>query len=316
MTCQPTKTQPPEAIDFAALREKYRIEKEKRLRKEGQAQYQRPSGDFVPDYAVDPYKAVAPRDPVDEEIDVLVLGAGWGGIKASYYLTKEGVTNFRNVDTAGDFGGVWYWNQYPGVQCDNDAYCYLPLLEEMGFMPSKKFADGAEIQAYAKSIAERFEFADKALFHTQVTSVKWDETIKRWRIGTNRGDNIKARFVIVASGVLNMPKLPAVKGIETFRGKSFHTSRWHYGYTGGAYGNPVLGKLAALVPRQFRPYLNSANMHVISMSSSAHLRQWMSVLIHRRILNGQNHFSLDGRRNAWPISIVARRKSSSPVSKT
>ena len=210
MTCTPTVTPSIEAIDVPALRAKYQAEKQRRLRKEGQAQYVRPAGDVVADYAVDPYKPVAPRAPVNEDIDALVLGAGWGGIKASYYLNKEGITNFRNIDTAGDFGGVWYWNQYPGVQCDNDAYCYLPLLEEMGFMPSKKFSDGSEIQAYAKSIAERFGFADKALFHTQVTSLKWDDTIQRWQVGTNRGDTIRARFVIVASGVLNMPKLPAV----------------------------------------------------------------------------------------------------------
>ena len=243
MTCKPTQTPPIEAINIPALREKYRIEKERRLRPEGQAQYIRPTGDVVDDYAIDPFKPVAPRAPVDEEIDVLVLGAGWGGIKASYYLTKEGVTNFRNIDTAGDFGGVWYWNQYPGVQCDNDAYCYLPLLEEMGFLPSKKFADGSEIQAYAQSIARRFGFAERALFHTQVTGLKWDEPTKRWQVSTNRGDAIRARFVIVASGVLNMPKLPSVRGIEKFKGKIFHTSRWDYTYTGGSYGDPVLDKL-------------------------------------------------------------------------
>ena len=244
MTCQPTQTPSVDRIDIPALREKYAAEKAKRLRREGQAQYVKLSGDVAPDYATDPHKPVLPRDPIHEELDALVIGAGWGGIKASYYLTKEGVSNFRNIDTAGDFGGVWYWNQYPGVQCDNDAYCYLPLLEEMGFMPSKKFSEGAEIQAYAKSIAEKFDFADKALFHTQVTSVTWDEAAQRWHIATNRGDAIRARFVIVASGVLNMPKLPAVKGIETFKGKIFHTSRWDYGYTGGTYGNPVLDKLA------------------------------------------------------------------------
>jgi cation diffusion facilitator CzcD-associated flavoprotein CzcO len=243
MNCKPTVTPPLEAIDIPALRKKYRVQKERRLRNEGQTQYRRPSGDFVPDYSVDPYKSVSPREPINEEIDVLVLGAGWGGIKASYYLTKEGVSNFRNIDTAGDFGGVWYWNQYPGVQCDNDAYCYLPLLEEMGYMPSKKFSDGAEIQAYAKSIAARFGFAEKALFHTQVARLSWDENIQRWQIGTNRGDTIRARFVIIASGVLNMPKLPAVNGIEKFKGKLFHTSRWDYAYSGGSYGSPVLDKL-------------------------------------------------------------------------
>ena len=244
MTCLPTKLRPIEAVDIPALREKYRIEKEKRLRKEGQRQYVKLSGDLVPDYATDPHKPVAPRDAINEDFDVMVLGAGWGGIKAAYYLAKQGVTNVRNVDTAGDWGGVWYWNRYPGVQCDNDAYCYLPLLEEMGFMPSKKFSDGSEIQAYAKSIAERFGYADKALFHTQVTSVKWDEASQRWHVGTNRGDTLRPRFVIVAPGVLNMPKLPSIAGIEKFQGKMFHTSRWDYGYTGGSYGDDVLDKLA------------------------------------------------------------------------
>jgi cation diffusion facilitator CzcD-associated flavoprotein CzcO len=193
---------------------------------------------------VDPHLPLKARDRVTEDIDVVILGAGWGGIMAAYHLTQAGVTNFRNVDTAGDFGGVWYWNRYPGIQCDNDAYCYLPLLEEMGFMPSKKFADGVEIQQYAKSIAQRFEFADKALFHTLINTLRWDEKIKRWRVGTNRGDEIRARFVILACGVLNMPKLPAIAGIDTFKGKIFHTARWDYRYTGGNYEKPVLDRLA------------------------------------------------------------------------
>ena len=177
-------------------------------------------------------------------VRVAVLGAGWGGILAATHLTDAGVTNFRNIDQAGDFGGVWYWNRYPGIQCDNDAYCYLPLLEETGFMPSRKFADGAEIQGYCRQIAEHKGFADKALFHTLITALKWDEDIKRWRVSTNRGDDIRARFVIMANGVLNMPKLPGIKGIESFKGKMFHSARWDYDYTGGAYGAPVLDKLA------------------------------------------------------------------------
>jgi cation diffusion facilitator CzcD-associated flavoprotein CzcO len=244
MSCKPTVVPAAESIDIPALREKYRVEKERRLRQDGQEQYVRLSDEGLPDYSVDPYAVPVERAPLDEEFDVMVLGAGWGGIKASYYLARQGVSSIRNVDTAGDFGGVWYWNQYPGVQCDNDAYCYLPLLEEMGFLPSKKFADGAEIQAYARSIAERFGFADKALFHTQVTSLRWDAASCHWQVGTNRGDTLRPRFVVVAPGVLNMPKLPQIKGIEKFKGKLFHTSRWDYGYTGGSHGNPVLGRLA------------------------------------------------------------------------
>jgi cation diffusion facilitator CzcD-associated flavoprotein CzcO len=187
---------------------------------------------------------VVARDPIVEELDVVVLGAGFAGLLAGYHLTKQGVTNFRNIDHGGDFGGVWYWNRYPGIQCDNDAYCYLPLLEETGFMPSKKFADGAEIQAYCRQIAESFGFADKALFHTLITSLKWDEAIQRWRVATSRGDELLARFVVMGCGVLNMPKLPGIAGINSFKGKIFHTARWDYEYSGGSYANPVLDKLA------------------------------------------------------------------------
>jgi cation diffusion facilitator CzcD-associated flavoprotein CzcO len=241
MKCAPTQT--PVNVDIPSLREKYRVEREKRLRKDGQTQYFRPTGEVAANYAADPHKPVTPRDPISEDIDVIVLGAGWGGIMAAYHLKQAGVTNFRNIDTAGDFGGVWYWNRYPGIQCDNESYCYLPLLEEMGFMPSKKFADGWEIYEYARSIAAKFGFADKALFHTHINSLRWDEKINRWHVGTNRGDDIRAKFVIMACGVLNMPKLPGIEGLDKFKGKIFHTARWDYEYTGGSYGEPVLDKL-------------------------------------------------------------------------
>lgn len=240
MTCQRTDTPAPGAIDIAALKAKYIRERQRRMHPEGEEQYQR----SIASYVEDPHSPVAPRAPLSETIDVAVLGAGWGGILAAYHLTRAGVTSFRNIDHAGDFGGVWYWNRYPGIQCDNDAYCYLPLLEETGYMPSKKFCDGWEIQRYSRLIAEKFGFSDRALFHTLVTSLRWDESIKRWHVGTNRGDDIRARFVVMAGGVLNMPKLPGVTGIETFQGKTFHTARWDYDYTGGDWENPVLDQLS------------------------------------------------------------------------
>ncbi len=244
MNCQPTRTPSADEIDIPALRTKYHAERDKRMNAAHSDQYVRPRGEFSDNYAHDPHMPVMPRDPVSEDIDCAVLGAGWGGILAAYHLTKAGVSNFRNIDHAGDFGGVWYWNRYPGIQCDNDAYCYLPLLEETGFMPSQKFSDGAEIQGYCRQIAERFGFAEKALFHTLITAVQWDQGIRRWRIATNRGDEIRARHVIMAAGVLNMPKLPGIAGIESFKGRMFHTARWEYDYTGGSYGNPVLDRLA------------------------------------------------------------------------
>lgn len=240
--CEPTNT--PKDIDIAALKKKYREERDKRLNAGGEKQYLHTAGNLHEFYQIDPYKSVAPRDAIAEELDVAVLGGGFAGLLAGYHLTQAGITNIRNIDHAGGFGGVWYWNRYPGIQCDNDSYCYLPLLEETGYMPSKKFADGGEIYDYCQQIAEQFGFADKALFHTLITSLRWDETSKRWQLRTNRGDELRARFVIMANGVINMPKLPGVAGIDDFKGKMFHSSRWDYTYTGGAIDNPVLDKLA------------------------------------------------------------------------
>jgi cyclohexanone monooxygenase len=242
MTCKPTQT--PDDIDIPALREKYRQERDKRLRPEGQKQYLRTTDDFADQYEADPHMPVVPRAPISEDLDVAILGAGWSGLLAAYHLKQAGVTTFRNIDLAGDFGGCWYWNRFPGLQCDNDAYCYIPLLEEMGYMPTKKFADGFEIYEHMQRIAKRFELYRSALFHTLVRAMRWDDEIKRWRIDTNRGDDIRARFAIMACGPLNRPKLPGIPGIKSFKGHTFHTARWEYDYTGGSQRNPVLDKLA------------------------------------------------------------------------
>jgi cyclohexanone monooxygenase len=231
-------------IDIPAMRAKYAQERLKRLRKDGQAQYVRTEGQFAETYEGDPHAPVKPRAPLSEDLDVAIIGAGWSGLLAAYRLKQAGVTTFRNIDAAGDFGGVWYWNRYPGIQCDNDAYCYMPLLEETGYVPSKKYADGAEIQAHARRIVDKYGLGDNALWHTLVRSVRWDESIQRWRIATNRGDDLRARFVILAAGPLNRPKLPGVPGLEDFAGHMFHTARWDYAYTGGSWEKPVMDQLA------------------------------------------------------------------------
>ncbi|MGC1506972.1 NAD(P)/FAD-dependent oxidoreductase [Ketobacter sp. MCCC 1A13808] len=244
MKCNTTNVPPAAEIDIPALEEKYRQERELRVNPKGQKQYVKPVDDFSESYEVDPHTPLKERDAIVEDIDAVVLGGGWSGLLAGVHLKKAGVTNFRNIDHAGDFGGVWYWNRYPGIQCDNDGYCYLPLLEEMGYMPPKKFVDGYDIYDYIRSIADRFNLYEKALFHTMVSGLKWDDGIKRWRVTTNRGDEIRARFVVMANGLLNIPKLPAIPGIHEFKGKMFHTARWDYDYTGGSYRNPQLDKLA------------------------------------------------------------------------
>lgn len=229
--CAPTQT--PDDVDIPALRERYAQERAKRLRPEGSKQYVELTDEFAGYYETDPYTPAQDRDPIDEDIDVAVLGGGFGGLLAAAHLKKAGVEDVRIIELGGDFGGVWYWNRYPGIQCDNESYCYIPLLEELDFMPSKKFADGAEIYQHCRNIGKHFGLYDGAIFSTQVRDLRWDDSINRWRIATNRDDDIRARFVVLASGPFHRPKLPGIPGIRDFAGHAFHSSRWDYEYTGG-----------------------------------------------------------------------------------
>ena len=220
-------------IDVVALRERYRVERDKRLRDDGNEQYVEVKGDFS-HYADDPY--VAPgftREPLTDQVEVLVIGGGFGGLMAGARLRQAGVQSLRMVEAGGDFGGTWYWNRYPGAACDIEAYVYLPLLEEMGVMPSHRFADGREILAHAQRVGRHFDLYRDACFQTRVTGLEWDDGHAQWVIRTNRGDCMRARFVIMSNGPLNRPKLPGIAGIDDYKGHTFHTSRWDYAYTGG-----------------------------------------------------------------------------------
>ncbi|OBA73281.1 monooxygenase [Mycobacterium sp. 1554424.7] len=243
-TCGPTDT--PQDIDIDALRAKYLHERDKRLRPEGSKQYLELTGDFAEFSEVDPHTPVTVRTPMVEDIEVAVLGGGIAGLLAGAYLKKSGVDDVHVIEMGGDFGGVWYWNRFPGIQCDNDAYCYIPMLEELDFMPSKKFADGAEIYEHCRRIAKHFGLYDGAIFSTQVRTVRWEDSIQRWRLRTNRGDDIRARFVVMTQGSYNRPKLPGIPGLRHYLdagGHVFHSARWDYDYTGGD-ANGGLHKLA------------------------------------------------------------------------
>lgn len=220
-------------FDPKALKARYRAERDKRLRADANEQYVEMAGRFA-HFLADPYVA-APitRAPLSDEKDVVVIGGGFGGLLAGAKLREAGVADIRIIEKGGEFGGTWYWNRYPGAACDIESYVYLPLLEETGFMPERKYSQGPEIRAYSQRIAERFGLDRDVLFQTEVTDLSWDEDARRWTVTTNRGDAIRARFVVMANGPLHRPKLPGIPGIEDFRGHTFHTSRWDYGYTGG-----------------------------------------------------------------------------------
>jgi len=220
-------------FDPAELRQRYAMERTKRLRADGNNQYQEVTGSYE-HYNVDPY--VDPgftRPAIKEELDALVLGGGFGGLLAAARLQEAGISNIRIIEKAGDFGGTWYWNRYPGAQCDIESYVYLPLLEETGYIPKEKYSFAPEIFAHAQRIGKHFNLYQRACFQTQVKEARWDEKTGRWTVTTDRDDVFKARFVIMSSGPLNRPKLPAIPGIDKFKGHTFHTSRWDYEYTGG-----------------------------------------------------------------------------------
>jgi cation diffusion facilitator CzcD-associated flavoprotein CzcO len=225
----------PEELGFdpAVLRQKYAAERAKRLRADGNNQYQEVAGAYER-YNQDPY--VDPgftRPALEDELDVVIVGGGFGGLLAAARLQKAGISRIRIIEKAGDFGGTWYWNRYPGAQCDIESYVYLPLLEETGYMPKEKYSFAPEIFAHAQRIGRHFNLYERTCFQTQIKEARWDDQKGRWTVTTDRGDVFKARFVIMSSGPLNRPKLPAIPGIEKFKGHTFHTSRWDYDYTGG-----------------------------------------------------------------------------------
>jgi cyclohexanone monooxygenase len=225
--------QTPEDIDIEALRERYREERDKRIRAAGTDQFNFTEGEYA-HFADDPHAGTpAPREPIQAEMDVLVIGAGFGGLIASATLRGAGIDDFRILDVAADFGGTWYWNRYPGIRCDVESYIYLPYLEETGYMPTERYVTGPEILDYCRLLGRHFGLYERALFQTKVTAMTWDEGASRWVITTSRGDELRPRFVATQSGIFSRPQLPGIPGIEDFKGRAFHTARWDFEYTGG-----------------------------------------------------------------------------------
>lgn len=258
------------SFDPVVLRKKYKEERDKRVRPEGNSQYREVVGQFSK-YIEDPYVEQGfDREVLSDEVEVAIIGGGFGGILAGVRLKQSGIDNIRIIEKAGDFGGTWYWNRYPGAACDMESYIYLPLLEEMDFMPKNKFPAQSEILDYSQKIAKQYGLYEDSCFQTEVESIRRDDSSNRWEILTNRGDNIKARYIVSANGPLNRPKLPDISGISSFKGHTFHTSRWDYEYTGGdSEGNldklkdktvAIIGTGATAV--QCIPHLGKTSKHL------------------------------------------------------
>lgn len=229
------------AIDIEQLRERYRIERDKRIHGGGIEQYVEPVGrhaHFLEDPHADPDFV---REPVELQCEVAIVGGGLGGLLTAVRLSEAGIHDIRIIERGADFGGTWYWNRYPGCRCDVESYVYMPLLEETGYIPTEKYATAGEIFEHMRRIGRKFSLYDRALFQTVVTEMAWDEAASRWTVKTDRGDSVSARFVVNGLGLLAKPKLPGIPGIETFKGRIFHTSRWDYGYTGGGPAGGMTG---------------------------------------------------------------------------
>ena len=230
-------------IDKQALLAKYIAERDKRLRPDGNAQYLRLQGRLA-HYLDDPYTPRTERAPKTDHVTFAFIGGGFAGLVTGARLVEAGIRDVRIVEKGGGFGGTWYWNRYPGAQCDTASMVYMPLLEETGHMPTEKYAHAPEILAHCQRIGEQFGLYEHALFHTEVEDLAWDEATSRWVIRTDRGDGFTASFIGLGTGPLHVPKLPGIPGIESFKGHSFHTSRWDYGYTGGDPQGAPMTRLA------------------------------------------------------------------------
>jgi len=257
-------------FDPDALRDKYRQERDKRLRPDANNQYIEVKDQFE-NVVDDPY--VEPgfeREPLTDEVDVVVIGGGFGGLMAGARFKEAGIKDIRIIEAGGDFGGTWYWNRYPGAQCDIESYCYLPLLEELDYIPKEKYSYAPEIFEHSQRIAKAYDLYDGACFQTKVTELEWSEEVARWIVKTDRDDRMLARFVVMSTGPLNRPKLPAIPGIEDFKGHTFHTSRWDYDYTGGDHSGNLTNlkdKVVAIIGTgattiQAAPYVGKHAKHM------------------------------------------------------
>lgn len=228
-------------FDPRSLKKKYEVERDKRLLPEGHGQYVPTVDGKFGNYGQDPWAKPFDRAAITDHTEVVVAGGGFGGLLVGARLWEAGMRDVRIIDEAGDFGGTWYWNRYPGAMCDIEAHIYMPLLEELNHAPKHRYAYWSEMLELSRKIGQRYGLYDKACFQTVITEARWLENEKKWLIETDRGDRMTATYFVLACGRQSLPKLPGIAGIDKFEGHAFHSSRWDYGYTGGAETGELTG---------------------------------------------------------------------------
>jgi len=226
-------------FDQDAVKAKYLAERDRRLVPGRSDIRDLQHDDNFSSYRDDPFTPFVEREAIDEDVDVVIVGGGIAGLLVGARLRDAGIERIRVVDKAGGVGGTWYWNRYPGVMCDVESYIYMPMLEELDYVPERRYAYGEEILSHLEAVAERYNLVDGGLFQTGVTRAEWDEGISRWRVHTDRGDELRAKWYVLSVGILNLLKLPTIPGMEEFAGRSFHTARWDFDYTGGSAHEPL-----------------------------------------------------------------------------
>lgn len=167
-------------------------------------------------------------DRTTADVDVAVVGAGFAGLYQLHKLRGMGLS-VRVFDTADDVGGTWYWNRYPGARCDIEtidySFSFDPELEAE-WQWSERYATQPEILAYLHHVADRFDLRRDITFGTRITEARWDDDAARWRVRTDGGEEIVARYYVMATGCLSVPKDVDIDGVEAFGGATYTTGRW------------------------------------------------------------------------------------------
>ncbi len=166
---------------------------------------------------------------VGPDYDAVVVGAGFAGLYALHYLRDKLGLAVRAYEVGDSVGGTWYWNRYPGARCDSESYYYCYSFSEeleQEWEWSSKYPEQPEILGYLEHVADRFDLRRDIQFGTRVTSAHYEEATGRWKVRTDRGDVVQARYFVSAVGCLSAANVPAIPGLDRFEGDWYHTGAW------------------------------------------------------------------------------------------